>query len=60
MQNLSQDNQSPGRDLNSGRLEYEAGVITTFGSCNLVYFSTRYKSQDFQETCEFYLFLVNM
>jgi hypothetical protein len=29
MKNLSQDSRSPGRDLNPGPLEYEAGVVTT-------------------------------
>jgi hypothetical protein len=29
MKNLSRDSQSPGRDLNPGHPEYEAGVLTT-------------------------------
>jgi hypothetical protein len=29
MENVSQDNRSEGRDLNPGRPEYEAGVLTT-------------------------------
>jgi hypothetical protein len=39
----SQDSRFPGRDLNTGHLEYEAGVLTTqprrsVGRCSAMYF----------------------
>jgi hypothetical protein len=35
IKNLSQDSRSPGRDLNPGPPEYEAGVLTTRSQCSV-------------------------